>query len=165
MFKEFVLMSLILFAIGCSTPQSIRIKRLALIDDNGIERVVLTTGSGEIQADGKSGQRRSPATGLILYNSKGNETGGIAVLDDGTTALVLDGYSQDGTHERASIYVLPDGKSGILLNDAKGNVRAKLGVDEKMNTVFELAGEDGKAKVSATVTPDGKVTLVQPKSK
>lgn len=40
-----------------------------------------------------------------------------------------------------------------------------MGVDENMNTVFDLAGSDEKSKVSAVITPDGKATFIQPSKK
>ena len=150
---------------ACSTGQNLRVKRLALIDDNGVERVVLTTGSTHVQMNGRLYKRRSPGSGIILNNSKGDETGGIGMLDDGTISLTLDGYSKDGVNERVSMYVFPDGKSGILVKDTKGNVRARIGVDENMNTKLELAGADEKSKISAIVTPDGKATFIQPTKK
>lgn len=165
MSKTTIFLILFLSITACSTGQNLRVKRLALIDDNGVERLVLTTASSQVQVNGKIYQRRSPASGIILNNAKGDEVGGIAMLDDGTASFTLDGYSKDGVNERASLYVFPDGKSGVLVKDTKGNVRAKMGVDENMNTIFELAGADEKAKVSAVVSPDGKVKLVQPLKK
>lgn len=165
MFKTLIFPILFFSLINCSTSQTLRVKRLALIDDNGVERLVLTTNSSDVQVNGKTYKRRSPASGIILNNAKGDEVGGIAMLDDGTASFTLDGYSKDGIAERASLYVFPDGTSGVIVKDTKGNIRAKLGVDEKMNTVFTLAGADEKAKVTATVQPDGKTTIVQPKSK
>lgn len=165
MFKKIFILSHLFIVSACTTGQNLRVKRLALVDDNGVERLVLTTASSQVQVNGETYQRRSPASGIILNNAKGDEVGGIAMLDDGTASFTLDGYSKDGVNERASFYVFPDGKSGVLVKDTKGNIRAKMGVDENMNTVFELSGSDEKSKISAIVTPDGKASFVQPSKK
>lgn len=163
--NNILFMLALLGLVGCQTSESLRVRRLALVDENGIERLVLTTSSSQVQINGKIYQRRSPASGIILNNAKGDEVGGIAMLDDGTASFTLDGYSKDGANERASLYVFPDGKSGVIVKDTKGNVRARLGVDENMNTVFELAGANEKSKITAKVTAEGKATLVTPGTK
>ena len=163
MFKFMVLTLFVLATTqGCQTPtQDLKVRRLALVDANGVERLVLTTDSSHVRINGKVYKRRSPASGIILMNSKGDEVGGVAMLDDGTASFTLDGISASGVNERASLYVLPSGQSGVLVKDQQGHVRARMEVDPDANTVFELAGEDEKTSVTAKVTPDGKASWIK----
>ena len=141
--------------------QDVTVKRLALIDDRGVERVILTTDSRFVTIDGKQYSRKSPASGIIIQNQKGNETGGLAMLDDGTVSLTIDGYSKWGPNERASIYSLPDGSSGFLAKDPKGNVRAKIESNSSMISHFTMSGEDENAQIEGTVTPEGRSNWTQ----
>lgn len=147
---------------GCSTLspdktiKSLKVNRLALVDKNGVERVVLANDSVDVPIFGKVYKRRSPATGIILYNAKGDETGGIAMLDDGTVSITLDGYKDKNISERVSMYVFPDGHSGLLVKDTTNNTRIRFGVDQDLNSTFEVLDAQEKIKFKGVVTPDGK---------
>ena len=158
--QKIILSFVFLFSLqACQSSQELRVRRLALVDAKGTERLILTTESSDVRINGKIYKRRSPAAGIILQNAKGDEVGGVAMLDDGTASFTLDGYSADGVNERASLYVLPDGRSGVLVKDSKGKIRAKMEVDPERNSVLQLAGEDEAPKVLAKVTADGKATI------
>ncbi|MGH1468333.1 MAG: hypothetical protein ACRBBP_05565 [Bdellovibrionales bacterium] len=131
-------------------------KRLALVDDKGVERVVLANDSVDVPIFGKVYKRRSPATGIILYNAKGDETGGIAMLDDGTVSVTLDGYKGKNISERVSMYVFPDGRSGILVKDTTNNTRVRLAVDKDSNSIFEVLDAKEKVRFEGLVSPNGK---------
>jgi hypothetical protein len=134
------------------------VRRLAIVDPHGTERLVLTADSKEVQVDGKTYPRRSPAAGLILQNAKGNEIGGIAMLDDGTASIMFDSHTGLGSHERVGLFVLPDGRSGVLSNDPAGKLRAHMEVDPQLNAVFALADGNGDSRIAAKVTPAGETT-------
>ena len=153
-----------LFLFSCSSQssrpiESLKVKRLSLVDDNGIERVVLDTKSVDVPIFGKIYKRKSPAAGIILYNSKGDETGGIAMLEDGTISFTLDGYKGKDISERVSMYVFPDGSSGILVKDTKNNTRVKLGVDKDNNSFFELLDAKENSKLKGSLGPSGKLEI------
>lgn len=162
MLRLFCFLIVSLFALGCSTLpanqtiESIKVKRLALVDDNGIERVVLAHDSVDVPVFGKVYKRRSPATGIILYNAKGDETGGIAMLDDGTVSITLDGYRGKDMSERVSMFVFPDGRSGVLVKDTTNNTRVRLGVDKDLNSTFEILDAKENVKFKGVVSPSGK---------
>lgn len=160
--RSFILLFL-LFQIGCTTLsqthkpiKSLKVNRLALVDDNGVERVVLANDSVDVPVFGKVYKRRSPATGIILYNAKGDETGGIAMLDDGTVSVTLDGYKGKNISERVSMYVFPDGRSGVVVKDTTNNTRVRLGVDKDLNSIFEILDGKENVKLKGRVTPEGK---------
>ena len=165
MLKTSLVFITLLMAFSCSMVpsnqiiDSIKVKRLALVDDNGVERVVLASKSVDVPIFGKVYKRRSPATGIILYNTKGDETGGIAMLDDGTISVTLDGYKGESISERVSMYVYPDGRSGIIVKDTKNNTRIRLGVDKDMNSTFEVLDGKEKAKIAGKVAPNGKTSF------
>jgi hypothetical protein len=125
----------------------VKVRRLALVDANGTERLILTTESSDVRIHGKVYQRRSPAAGIIMQNADGNEVGGIAMLDDGTASFTLDGYHGKDVNERASLYVMPDGRSGVLVKDTKGEVRLQMEVGADGKTTM-LTG-DSAAKTAS----------------
>jgi len=145
-----------------SAPHEMQVRRLALIDEKGTERLILTTNSHDVRVNGKIFQRRSPASGIILQNAKGDEVGGVAMLDDGTASFTLDGYSGETVNERASLFVLPDGSSGVLVKDTDGHIRARMQIDPENTTQFELAGSTQAPVISAQVSGDGKASWVTP---
>lgn len=162
MFLRVLLLLTLVFVFGCSTLnsektiKSLKVERLALVDKNGVERVVLANDSVDVPILGKVYKRRSPATGIILYNAKGDETGGIAMLDDGTVSVTLDGYKGKNISERVSMYVFPDGRSGIVVKDTTNNTRVRLGVDKDLNSIFEVLDAKEKVKIKGFVSPEGK---------
>lgn len=116
---------------------SIRVKRLALVDANGAERLVFATGHDQVRIGGKVYKRRSPANGIIFQNAEENELGGFVMLDDGTMAVSLDGLTDQvelGVVERAGLVVFPDGRAGLRINDLKGE-----------NKIVGEVGADGEA--------------------
>jgi hypothetical protein len=90
-------------------------KELVIVDDHGTRRLMLGAPLPGPIMGGKPQTRRSGFNGLVLNDTSGNEIGGIGAMDDGTETVCFDQNGRD----RACLYVLPDGKAGILLNDAK----------------------------------------------
>ena len=56
--------------------QSLRVRRLAIVDKNGIERVVISAPVPEPMINGSRGKRDEPMSGILIYDPKGNERGG-----------------------------------------------------------------------------------------
>lgn len=139
----------------------ISVKRLALVDENGTERLILATNDKLLQVNGEVVERRSGANGLILKNEHGDEIGGMIALNDGTKAVMLDDYSEYGATERAGIFVLPNGSSGIIVKDPKGKVRVKLGVDQNMYSVLNLNDGQSTPQINGSVSEDGLIDWIQ----
>ncbi|MFY0565854.1 hypothetical protein ACN28E_18680 [Archangium lansingense] len=134
-----------------------KLRRLALVDAKGVERVVLEADRTEVRMDGQVIKTKTARHGLTIHKSNGDEVGGIGILDNGYTAMVLDGYSAHGVRERVGFRVSPDGSSSFYVNDAKGQARAFLEVDDKSNTRFKLQDDQEHPQVDVLVQPDGKV--------
>jgi hypothetical protein len=127
----------------------IRTKKVVVIDENGVERVHLDGNSSKVRVFGKEYKRRSSGAGLILFNTKGDEVGGIGALRDGTVSLTLDSYDYDNKKisERISMYVMEGDKPGFLIKDINNVERFKMQLNPN-NTldiqVFDIKGEKSK---------------------
>jgi len=107
---------------------------LALIDKNGIERLILDTDNRVVNLKGQVLKRGPQASGIILQNENGDEVGGMVTnncngLEDikcpSMTAIMLDGYSsytKEGGVERVGLFSKEDGTAGLVLVDLKGAV-------------------------------------------
>jgi hypothetical protein len=90
----------------------LRVRQLIIVDDKGTNRIVI----GPIpdpQVAGKRMKRRSPATGIEVNDTTGNERVGLAILDDGSTVVGMD---DELGRERAHLYFIPKKGAGMLLH-------------------------------------------------
>jgi hypothetical protein len=127
------------------TPSSLRIKTLEIVDDNGVVRMRLGGKLPDAIVGGKPQKRRSPGSGIQLNDSKGDETGGLMMLADGTLTFCFD----SPTAEADCMYVMPSGERGFWVGDDKGKDRAQLIL------------KDGKTKIEA-FDANGKLTWAAP---
>lgn len=95
----------------------LRVRRLIVVDDKGAERVVIAAPLPDPQAMGKRLRRRSPATGVQINDTSGNERGGVAMLDDGTMVLGID---DEKGRERAHLFYIPGKGAGLVVRDEEG---------------------------------------------
>jgi hypothetical protein len=70
-------------------PESLTVKRLAVVDEKGTERVVIAAPLPEPIIHGKREKRDSPVSGMLIYDPKGNERGGYVTSDGGDLAALL----------------------------------------------------------------------------
>jgi hypothetical protein len=70
-------------------PESLTVRRLAVVDEKGTERVVISAPLPEPMINGKREKRDSPASGMLIYDPKGNERGGYVTSDGGDLAALL----------------------------------------------------------------------------
>ncbi len=122
----------------------IRTKKITVLDNNGIERIHLDPASSEVRVLGKTFQRRSPASGLILFNKNGDENGGFVVLDDGTASITIDSYEEDKVSERVSMYVLNGDKAGFLIKDIDNNIRMRSQLDADDTLKIQIFDKEEK---------------------
>ncbi|PTL81109.1 hypothetical protein DAT35_23545 [Vitiosangium sp. GDMCC 1.1324] len=137
-------------------PQSMKLHRLAIVDDKGVERLVLEADSTEVRIDGKVQKVKKARHGLILFNANGDEVGGMSTIDGEGSAIILDGYMGNDVSERVGFVVKPDGSAYLFVNDGQRQERVHLGVDEARNTSFKLLDGQEQPRVDARVQPDGK---------
>jgi hypothetical protein len=86
---------LLLFATNKGTvkaaaqPEMLTVKRLAVVDEKGTERVVIAAPLPDPVIQGKRGKRDGPASGILIFDPKGNERGGYVTSDtDDLSALI-----------------------------------------------------------------------------
>lgn len=103
----------------------VRAKKIIIMDSNEIERIHLDSESSDVRILGKVFKRRAPASGIILFNSKGDETGGFVSLEDGTVSLTIDSYEENSVSERVSMFHMGSGESGFLIKDIDNKIRLK----------------------------------------
>lgn len=126
----------------------IRTKKLIVIDQNKIERIHLDSQSSDVRIFGKNFKRQSPASGLVLFNSKGDETGGFATLEDGTTSLTIDSYEANKVSERASMFVMKDGNAGFIIKDIDNQIRMKAELSLNNKIEFKIFDKTEKEQKS-----------------
>ena len=125
------IVSVFLFGAVSNTKyfHSVTVNRLAVIDSNGVERVILEADNDTVNVPAGSLKRSVTASGIILQNDKGHEVSGYASLSNGMAALILDNYSSNhklGAVERIGIYSNPNGDAGLFLKDLDQNNRLEM---------------------------------------
>jgi len=97
-----------------STPQSLAVKRLAVIDDMGVERVVVSAPLPDPIVHGKRSKREGRISGILIYDSKGNERGGCVTNDGDNPGAFLTLDSEDG--QVFTAYANASGKDGATVS-------------------------------------------------
>jgi hypothetical protein len=182
----------------------VKAKKFVVVDDDGKDRVIIGRPGGELGKDASGvfvydpngklrvstaspqpdppglGQRREPASGLLIYDTTGGERGGFGTLNDGTVVCMLDGKD----HEAVGMAVWPNGLPtfgmwnptdkghplsvwlnvglngcpGLSFIDPKGQSRMVLGIgpDTKAGISLRDATEKEllRVKLSGDGTPD-----------
>jgi hypothetical protein len=105
-------------------PESLTVKRLAVVDEKGIERVVISAPLPEPIINGKRGKRDSPVSGVMIYDPKGNERGGYVTSDgkdlgalltlDSENDQVFTAYANAGSG--ASVWVANEKKDNVVMS-------------------------------------------------
>ena len=120
-----------------SAGENLRVHRLTVVDNKGTARLVLGAPLPDPMMGGKLQKRRSPATGLLLNDADGNESGGLGALDDGTMMLCFDSNGQ----ERVCVFTLPKGMTGLIVNDDQGKTRSQVVVGPEGQPKLEMYDE------------------------
>jgi len=132
------------------TPQeNIKTHTLSIVDSSGVVRLILGAPVPNPSEDGKTEKRRSPATGIILNDSAGNERGGFGMMDDGSMNLCFD----DTKVERNCLFFMPKFGNGIAFNDTNGDSRAILYLDTSGSPHFLLRDDRGRTLASLPDAP------------
>lgn len=77
------------FVVRAAQPESLTVKRLAVVDQKGTERVVISAPLPELMINGKREKRDSPVSGMLIFDPKGNERGGYVTSDGADLAALL----------------------------------------------------------------------------
>lgn len=150
--------ALVTFVIAATKSQSadiLRARKLVIVDDKGNERIVIAAPVPDPVVRGKRVPRRNAATGIQINDEKGNERGGIVMLDDDSFIVGID---DEKGQERAHLYYIPKRGSGVFLQDGKEHAHASLLIpaagDHPGRPEIELTDEAGKASVRLPAEPD-----------
>lgn len=143
--------------------EEITVKRINIVDDNGINRIVL---SNEERMEppiirGKKYKRALNPAGIVFYNEKGDECGGIALSKNPEThtyALALDYDNADAigiiTQQASDSKAY---RSGIVINDKdlSGKVGSNINrinlMTENGNSSLVINGPDEKPRIIISV--------------
>jgi hypothetical protein len=141
---------------GPEIVPEIRTRKLVVVDDKDVARVVITQ-------DPADGQRRSRAAGITIHDGTGSERGGLSTMDDGSVVMALDAPVGVGSpmRDRIGMVVWPDGSSYFMLidNETKGVV--KLISDSKGGGGLELFKWSDDAVQTKRLTFDGEQVTSQ----
>jgi hypothetical protein len=154
--------SLALIGTSVATPNAgvvpeIRTYKLSVLDSEGRTRVQIAEDASDIA-------RNSRATGMTIYDAKGDERGGIGTMANGSAVMALDapvgvGYK---VRDRAGMRVAPDGTAVITALSNEGSFAASL-VAQRNQGRLELSRKDSaRGEISTRVlTFDSDSTKVE----
>jgi hypothetical protein len=137
--------------VAAGDEKALRVRSLEIVDSAGVPRMRLGAPVPDPVIDGKSSPRRSPEAGIQLNHAKGNEIGGLGMLDDGSTILCFD----TRTSEATCMYVLPSGERGFSVSDDHGKDRALMKLNADKTVSISLNDEQGKTKAVVRLSKGG----------
>jgi hypothetical protein len=98
--------------VRAAAPESLAVKRLAVVDDKGTERTVIAAPLPDPIVQGQRVKRDGAISGIAIYDREGNERGGYATSDAVSGALLtLDSASG----EVFKVVANPEQKDGSTL--------------------------------------------------
>jgi len=127
------------------------IRSLAITDEKGVERIRVAAPLPDAMENDQAQHRRSPANGIQFNDAKGNERGGLSMLDDGSMLLCFDSNSSEAT----CMYVMPSGERGFSITDDKSRDRAELILSADKEVKLVLNDDTEKTRVHVRVGANG----------
>jgi len=96
-FCSIALSSLLLIAAAARESDHLTLRELRIVDAHGVERVRIGAPLPDPIANGKRTKRDEPASGVLIFDAKGNERGGYITDDGAGNALITldDGSGED----------------------------------------------------------------------
>lgn len=116
---------------GPAQSDVIRTKALIVVDEKGVERVVIGAPVPE-----PAGRRVAPTTGLVINDSAGAERFGVGLLGNGNLVMGFDAPPRSNdraNRERITIAVNSAGRGEIRFLDSKGMVRTHMSLFDDDN--------------------------------
>src|ERR1700687_5425882 len=68
---------------AAAEERNLRLRSLEIVDSAGVARMRFGAPVPDPMTDGKTSPRRSPQSGIQFNDARGNEIGGLGMLDDG----------------------------------------------------------------------------------
>jgi hypothetical protein len=113
-------------------PQTLTLRRLNIVDEHGVMRVILAAPSPEPMMSGKQHHRGGLVSGLIIADATGTERGGYVTSDgaDSNALLTLDGQGK----QTVLLLAEPDGNTLFRIwNGENGSITMGVGDNPYIN--------------------------------
>jgi hypothetical protein len=123
--------------------ERLRVRQITVVDDKGVERLIIGAPVPDPIVQGVRRRRSGPISGIVWYDTKGNERAGFATSDTTPSEVFIGLDSERG--QEARLLVNPGGGGHLTFFDAEQNY-ARLGISQgrpivivrdKSGTIFE----------------------------
>jgi hypothetical protein len=126
--------------------ERLTVRRLDLVDENGIIRMTLGSPAPQPIVDGIQYKRVFPVSGLVIYDKDGSERGGFGVADIAGSSVVA---SQDHANDDAIGWrISPDGSVGFEINE-------RVPIAHEPALRGHIVPAAGATRIKMTVAADG----------
>lgn len=127
--------------------KSLTLNRLAIVDENGVERVVIAAPVPDPITLGKRFSRGGKMSGILLFDEEGNERSGYVTANGYPNVL----FTLDSIARQQVLFMTePHGSTALWIWDQNSN-----------SFQLNVSGESPKIKL----IKDGQETLIQPEDK
>ena len=155
-----------------ASASPLRVRNLEILDDSGIARMRLGAPVPDPANGGKTSPRKSPLNGIQINDAKGDEFGGLGMMDDGSMTFCFDSKTSEAT----CMYSLVSGERGFSVTDDGGRDRAVVEIGQDKSVSVSLNEQSGKPvaviRLGSGTTPEfrlmranGKLIWAVPQSK
>ncbi len=144
-----------------SQTEVLRTRALIVVDENGIERVVIGAPIPE-----PPGRRIASSTGLVINDSAGAERFGVGLLGNGNLVMGFDAPPRPGdrsNRERINIAVNTAGRGEIRFLDTRGVVRTHMSLFDDDNVQLFFTDYQPNATVVHRINARGDSVIHHPK--
>lgn len=142
-----------------SSPEThLRVRSLAVVDEHGVERVLIAAPLPNPVSAGKESQRRSKSYGIQLNDAKGNEFGGFTIADDGALVACFDWAQGEAT----CTFAMPSGEAGFEVKAQKGKTRGQFLLSPNGDVGLTLNDAAERPRIRFGVSADGKTAVDMP---
>jgi len=145
-----------------STPEThLRVRSLAVVDEHGVERVLIAAPLPNPASGGKESARRSRSYGIQLNDAKGNEFGGFTIADDGALVTCFDWVHGEAT----CMFAMPSGDAGFEVKSLGGKTRGQFLLSPNGDVGLTLHDATERPRMRFIVSADGKTAIETPTAK
>lgn len=151
--------------------EEINVSRINVVEDDGVVRLVIANAEKYPEAivNGKSYAREYQPAGILFYDAKGSEMGGLAMTDaagNRVSALAFDYPNFDAVGMRCVVTEKGDSTTGIVINskpptelepiEAARVVKTRIGIQNRNeNAEILLSDKQGNERIRLVVNEDG----------
>jgi len=142
-----------------STPEThLRVRSLAVVDEHGVERILIAAPLPNPVSGGKESQRRSRSYGIQLNDAKGDEFGGFTIADDGALVACFDWVHGEAT----CMFAMPSGDAGFEVKSLGGKTRGQFLLSPNGDVGLTLHDAAERPRIRFSVSANGKTAIEPP---